>query len=240
MKHILGSILLVVLLAAALPAAAQDEVCTQKGGRWDSTTGRCDISAKLDFTIHYPLEIVEYPFATQAVDAWLAEERASFFGPIIEYGLFSSPGPLTKQIDYETARFALSMFSLKFQISEYTGGAHGMVYFKTFNFDLANERVLALADLFGPGAAPLEVIAPLVRESLRAQLGDMVDEAWLEEGTQPVETNYENWLLTPDALVFYFPPYQMAAYAAGPQTVSLPLSALSDMLDLRFMPSAAS
>ncbi len=239
MKRIVGIIVIFMLLAAALPAAAQDELCSQKGGRWDPTTGRCDISAKLDFTISYPLEVLEFPFATQAVDVWLSQERAAFFGPIIEYGLFSSPGPLSKEIQYEIVGFSPSMMSLAFRIYEYTGGAHPNTYFKTFNFDLASEQVLDLEALFLPGSAPLQTIAPLVQDALRTQLGDAVDEAWLQEGTRPVDANYANWVLTPDALVFYFPPYQVAAYAAGPQIVSVPLSALADVLDVRYQPTAA-
>jgi hypothetical protein len=37
-------------------------------------------------------------------------------------------------------------------------------------------------------------------------------------------------VITPDALTFFFPPYQVAAYAAGPQTVSIPLAQLGALL----------
>lgn len=77
----------------------------------------------------------------------------------------------------------------------------------------------------------LEILAPLVRDDLSAQLGDMTDAEWIAMGTDPAEPfNYRSWALTNDALVIYFDPYQVAAYAAGPQVVSIPLADIADVL----------
>ncbi len=81
---------------------------------------------------------------------------------------------------------------------------------------------------------PLATIAPLVQASLAAQLGDMADAAWIEEGASPDPANYQDWLLTPEALTFIFEPYQVAAYAAGPQTVSIPLTEIAGLLAPQF------
>ena len=43
-------------------------------------------------------------------------------------------------------------------------------------------------------------------------------------------TEITNFAVTPDALIFYFAPYQVAAYAAGPQTVQIPLAQISGVL----------
>jgi hypothetical protein len=90
--------------------------------------------------------------------------------------------------------------------------------------------VLTLDDLFLPGSNPLTVIGPLVEQSLQTQLGDMTDADWIHTGTGTDPINYQNWIITPGTLTFYFPPYQVAAYAVGPQTVSLPLADLSAIL----------
>jgi len=71
------------------------------------------------------------------------------------------------------------------------------------------------------------------------QVGDMSDADWIARGTAPVPENYENWVLTPDALVFTFEPYQVAAYAAGPQIVTIPLADLADILAPEFSPVTA-
>ena len=146
-------------------------------------------------------------------------------------------GPLALSIDYETFNFSEDVLSLKFTIYDYTGGAHGNTTFRTLTFDLAAGRELALGDLFQPGVDPLATVAPIVLADLQTQLGDMTDASWLEMGTAPVPENYASWVLAEDALIFFFPPYQVAAYAAGPQTVTIPLSDLTFVLALEFTPA---
>ncbi|MBI5959560.1 MAG: DUF3298 domain-containing protein, partial [Chloroflexi bacterium] len=144
--------------------------------------------------------------------------------------MYWSPGPLSLYIEYETFQFSPNVISLNFTISTYTGGAHPNSYFRSFMFDLTGQRVLALQDLFLPGIDALGVIAPIAQQSLIAQLGDAIDPAWLAQGAGPDPVNYQNVVITPDALVIYFSPYQVVAYAAGPQVVSIPLADLAAIL----------
>ena len=231
MKRVfLAGLVVGLLLVSVFPAAAQDDVCFQQGGVWNDKTGKCEIAVVIDVSIEYPLEFADYAFVTQAVDGFLAEARTAFLVPLSEYGFFSPAGMLTLDVDYEVFNFSPDIASLKFSIYEYTGGAHGGLGFMTFTFDFASERVLALDDLFLPGTSPLDVIAPLVQADLKAQLGEITDPEWIANGTAPTPENYQNWVLTPESLVVIFPAYQVAAYAAGPQQVTIPLSTLSDVL----------
>ena len=227
---VISGIILALLLVNVVPAAAQEDACFQQGGNLDSTTGNCVIAATINAKITYPLEFVQYDFAKQAIDQVLTDQRAAFFAPINEYGFTPSPGPLTLQIDYETSNFSPDIVSIKFTTYQFTGGAHGNTTFNTLTFDLKNSRVLTLDDLFVAGSSPLDVIAPMAQQDLQGTLGEMTDAKWLADGTAPTAENYANWVLTPDSLVFTFPQYQVAAYAAGPQEVTIPLSALSNML----------
>ncbi len=111
-----------------------------------------------------------------------------------------------------------------------------MTTFQTFVFDLANEKALTLADLFQPGTDPLAVIAPLARQKVTEQISEITDVDWIAQGTAPDPANYANWVVTPDALVFFFEPYQVAA---GPQTVSIPWGELDGLAE-PFASSAAS
>lgn len=215
-------------------AAAQEDECFQVGGQWDSERGQCVQANTIEITARYPLELTDHEAVKEAVDAYLDGARAAFLQPMVDYGLFPSPGPLVLDIDYELFSFSPSVASIQFRAYEYTGGAHGMTTFQTFTFDLDAGRLLTLADLFAPGVDPLATIAPLVQASLAAQLGDMADAAWIEEGASPDPANYQDWLLTPEALTFIFEPYQVAAYAAGPQTVSLPLTEIAGLLAPQF------
>ena len=49
-------------------------------------------------------------------------------------------------------------------------------------------------------------------------------------GTTPEEVSFENFYFDGNDLVILFAPYQVAAYAAGPQTLRIPLSELASIL----------
>ena len=52
----------------------------------------------------------------------------------------------------------------------------------------------------------------------------------LETGAGPHADNYRAWAITKKGLWITFDPYQVAAYAAGPQYVLVPYSALKDII----------
>ncbi len=227
-------IMVVAALAAAGSAAAQDDPCYQKGGTFDTEQQRCVINTGIIIDIKYPLEAVQYPFVEQTVDEFLNGIRAEYVNSFANMEPTAwSPGPWGLNIDYEIFQFSPDVLSIKFNIGDYTGGAHGNLFFQTYTFDLAQNSVLALSDLFQPGADVLGTIAPIVQQDLAAQLGDMADTQWIQDGTSTLDA-YASFAVTPEALVFYFPPYQVAAYAVGPQTVSIPLTQLSGILSPLF------
>jgi hypothetical protein len=224
---------LVVFIAALFGAgivSAQEDKCYEKGGFWDAQQQQCVIKTGLEIDIKYPLELIQYPFVEQTVDQFLTESRSQFVADFSAYGAEAwSPGSWGLYIDYETFQFSPVVLSLKFTISNYMGGAHGNSYFQTYLFDLAQERILTLDDVFVPGADIVSILAPVVQSDLAAQQGEFADTQWIQEGTSSLDA-YMNFVITPDTLFFFFPPYQVAAYAVGPLTVQIPLSQLSGVL----------
>lgn len=62
-------------------------------------------------------------------------------------------------------------------------------------------------------------------DDLKKQWGDdgFSDEDWVKRGAGPSAPNYEDFAWTAKGgLIVMFSPYQVAAYAAGPQTVEVP------------------
>ncbi len=49
----------------------------------------------------------------------------------------------------------------------------------------------------------------------------------LNSGTTAKVENFQDWYIDGTSLVIIFPPYQVAAYAAGEQTVTIPFSQLT-------------
>jgi len=117
-----------------------------------------------------------------------------------------------------------------FTIYEDTLGAHGNTSFHTFTFDTASGVPLSLADLFLPGTDYLGKLSALARERLPGVIGQYGDAAMIASGTAPEDKNFENFFFDGNNLIILFSPYQVAAYAAGPQTLRIPLSELSTIL----------
>lgn len=131
------------------------------------------------------------------------------------------------------------VWSFKFDFSFYADtAAHPGLNTITLNYDLANGRELALKDLFLPNSEFLEEVAHYSMVELgKLPYADIIS----YDGAQPVAENYRNWNITSQGLMITFIEYQVASYAAGPQTVIVPYSALATIIDpngplARFMP----
>ena len=102
------------------------------------------------------------------------------------------------------------------------------------NYDVKQGKKLALSDLFNPKSNHLAVISAYCVKDLREQSkGDkdsMLDEDMMKTGTAPRADNYQAWAITRKGLWITFDPYQVAAYAAGPQHVLVPYSALKGIM----------
>jgi hypothetical protein len=127
---------------------------------------------------------------------------------------------------YETKYNQAWLFSVQILTNAYIkGAAHPGSFFTTLNYDLKSDRMLALADLFQPGSAYLDVIANFCKSELRQR-----NIAYSSDGADPKEENYRQWLLTSQGLLIVFNEYQVAAYAAGPQTILIPYAQLKSIL----------
>jgi hypothetical protein len=58
----------------------------------------------------------------------------------------------------------------------------------------------------------------------------MVLEELIDAGAGPRADNYRAWNITKKGLWITFDPYQVAAYAAGPQYILVPYSVLKDLI----------
>ena len=142
------------------------------------------------------------------------------------------PSGMTNTLDvgYNVEWATDDFVSISFMTSEFTGGAHGNYYTSALNFDLKTGKEIKLADLFEPNSAYLKKISDYSIADLKTRLGEMSDDEWITNGAGNNAENYESWFLTKKGLMITFNPYQVAAYAAGMQTVIIPYSELSEIL----------
>ncbi len=135
---------------------------------------------------------------------------------------------------YEFRYATNDLISVEFGEGTYSrGAAHGNLFTQVMNYDVRNGKKLALADLFIPKSKYLATISDYCIKELkqRAKKDDsMIFEDSLETGAGPQADNYRAWAITKKGLWITFDPYQVAAYAAGPQNVLVPYSALKDII----------
>ena len=97
-----------------------------------------------------------------------------------------------------------------------------------------NGKKLSLADLFNPKSNYLSVISSYCINDLKQQSkknkDSMIDADMMRSGASARADNYKAWAITKKGLWITFDPYQVAPYAAGPQHVLVPYSALKDVI----------
>jgi hypothetical protein len=144
-------------------------------------------------------------------------------------------GDSTLGIGYEIRLATDDLISVEFSEGTYeAGAAHGNSATTVLNYDVRNGKKLALADLFNPKANYLSVLSTYCIKDLRDRAqrdkDAMIDEEMMKTGAAPRADNYQACAMTKKGLWVTFDPYQVAAYAAGPQYVLVPYSALKDIM----------
>lgn len=133
----------------------------------------------------------------------------------VRYKLLSAPGDI---------------FSIKFDVEGYSAGAaHPYHFSQTVNYNLEQGADISLADLFLPNSDYLQAISTYCIAQLKSR--DIGFEGGITQGADPTPDNYRSWNITLDGLLITFDEYQVAAYAAGPQQVTIPFSELKPLID---------
>lgn len=135
--------------------------------------------------------------------------------------------------EYKVTTVNSRLLSVTFNIESDSNppGAHPSYTSSIFNYDLQKGARLRLSDLFKPNSHYLKVISDYCLKALPEKLGSMSDPNWIKDGAGPTLKNYTTWNVDKEGLLITFQPYQVAAYAAGPQEVVIPYSALKSIIN---------
>ena len=111
------------------------------------------------------------------------------------------------------------------RIDYFDGGANGTSLLKTFNYDVANGRMLSLTDLFPGVTDSLQQISKLAIEQLTSSAqsasGGNASIDMINTGAAPTADNYANFMFSDDVVTIYFPKYQAGPGYFGEQNVSI-------------------
>ena len=115
--------------------------------------------------------------------------------------------------------------SVALKIYQKVGGAHPLTWDKAFNYNLDTHQPITFDTLFTPGSKPLPVIMPIVQKEFDTQLGNHIP---VSDGLDP--SNYQDFAITDNDLIFYFGQNELLPSAAGAMVVHVPRSAVASML----------
>ena len=115
--------------------------------------------------------------------------------------------------------------SLYFDRYEYTGGAHGMTYRSSDTWNLQKGIRMELTDFFPDKENYTEWIQKNIIDQIKQEMKK--DNAmFFDEYADLVKENFnaKNFNLSEDGVVIYFQLYEIAPYASGIQTFTIPYS----------------
>lgn len=129
--------------------------------------------------------------------------------------------PFTFHVSYQIAHQDDLFVSLCLKFDCSTCGAHGYRIFKSFTYDIPNNKLLTIQDII-PDQTSLEALSVLCKQELKAMgFQDVYD-----EGIEPKYENFALFTITPENLIIHFQEYQICCYAAGAPVVTIPLARL--------------
>jgi hypothetical protein len=109
------------------------------------------------------------------------------------------------------------------------GAAHGMPILDYYYIDSTTGEFYELADLFVAGSDYKNVLNKIITTEIEKQSKDEASMLFPEFFTGIID--HTNFKITPEALIIYFYPYEIAAYAAGFPEFTIPFEDITEYID---------
>lgn len=194
------------------------------------------INIKYPFFNNIPTEDTLNALIKRNVDQTIADFKSdmemSAAEPILDLPIKEDSNTL--DTNFKIYNQTKNIISIRFDnYKYYYGAAHPNTDFKVLNYDLKQNKLLTLNNLFKANTNYLQVLAEFSRKSLTDKFAklDANNPVELQEaGLAPEFENYQVWNITPEGLLITFPAYQVAAYVFGPQEVLIPYESLNNIL----------
>ncbi|MGL4912122.1 MAG: DUF3298 and DUF4163 domain-containing protein [Romboutsia sp.] len=113
--------------------------------------------------------------------------------------------------DYQVTYNKNNLISIPMKLYEFTGGAHGMSYLKSFNYDLVSGKEVKLKDMFKDDLD----YKTIVNNYIKTEIEKNKDIYFTgEEGFKGISDN-QDFYIDKDGIVVYFGLYEIAPYYVG-------------------------
>jgi hypothetical protein len=202
---------------ASSPASA----CADIGGTVAPDQTCLVFSETPDYTLDFSFP-VDYP-DQKALSEYLMQRRDGFVEWVAELPPSSSFALRIIGRSYQSGTPTSGTRSLVLTIGT-DGGVHPVTTYKTFNYDMTKKAPITFDTLFEPGTQPLEVLSPIIQRAWENRGGtDLVFD-------DLAPSAYENFVLTNDAVIFFFNQDGLLPHEAGDLEVAVPRSEIESLL----------
>lgn len=172
-------------------------------------------------------------FAFRNMDDSIAKDgegwAAAFFTEFKQFGS-QIPAAWDESRDIQVIANTPRVFSLSMEMEGYSGGAHPNTRTDYRSYDPKTGKRYELGEWFKKGyETPLQALGEKAFRKAR-HLSAEVD---LNDAGFTFDQGFQlndNYAATPEGLVFYFNPYEIASYADGPTELVIPYSDLKDWI----------
>lgn len=113
--------------------------------------------------------------------------------------------------DYQVTYNKKDLISIPIKTYNFTGGAHGMSYLKSYNYDLLSGKELKLKDMFKDDVDYKKVVNSFIKQEIEKKQ-DIYFSG--DEGFKGIEDN-QAFYIDDDGIVVYFQLYDIAPYYVG-------------------------
>ena len=129
----------------------------------------------------------------------------------------------------DTVHAAPRALTVKYETFAYTGGAHPNTNLSFYTFDRETGQLLTLSDMVSDTVALLRVVEKAFRKQQALPVQNNLEEQgyFLRDGKFFLPANVG---MGREGMVFYYNPYEIAAYAVGPIQVVVPYEQLNGIL----------
>lgn len=169
--------------------------------------------------------------AAQSLRSWAQEEYDESKQDWVAY---------YSRILYRPQRLDTRVFSLSGEVDDFSGGAHPNVTAISATYETKTGKALSLMDI----VINVDMLVPLQTLTLEkvVQLSETVELFDYQDAvaarfdlTNPASSC---WYFSEDGLVFYFSPYEVAAYGQGVVTVEISYGSLKGILKEQYFPAS--
>jgi len=188
---------------------------------------------KYDLAIYKP--VINDPVFNEFVEKVLLSHVEGFMENVNDGFCEQTPGRCTLEIYPEFHGLKDQVLSVLFNVYTYTGGAHPDTSYSSVNFDLNTSELLGIDTIFIQDEKLQKAALNAIAIEAKTQLSSKLEDSLFEEGVTEDWANFATFTLDKNEfgeryITFWFEPYMVGPYAAGPQQVSMLFTEISDYL----------